>query len=135
MYFARASFAPLRALAYRWRYGFLTICRNLSGVSPAIRGTRAMQVLEITETNLPMLLRFEDKNSMRFGIETRLPFLDYRLVEFTLGLPTRVKLTKWPLRVAMQNLLSENICRRKDKIGFRGPRSNYGSGGIYRPCR
>ena len=84
-----------------------------------------MQVLEITETNLPMLLRFEDKNSMRFGIETRLPFLDYRFVEFALGLSTRVKLnsgwTKWPLRAAMQNLLPANICWRKDKIGFAAP--------------
>jgi len=84
-----------------------------------------MQALEITETNLPMLLRFEDKNSMRFGIETRLPFLDYRLVEFALGLPTRIKLnggwTKWPLRFAMQNVLPADICWRKDKIGFAAP--------------
>ena len=41
------------------------------------KDAREMQVLEITETNLPMLLRFEDKNSMRFGIEKRVPFLDY----------------------------------------------------------
>ena len=54
-----------------------------------------MQVLEITETNLPMLLRFEDKNSMRFGIETRLPFLDYRFVELALGLSTRSKAEPW----------------------------------------
>ncbi len=128
MYFFGASFAPLRALAYRWRYSFLNrpyLPESLRRFARHTRDARAMQVLEITETNLPMLLRFEDKNSMRFGIETRLPFLDYRFVEFALGLSTRVKLnsgwTKWPLRAAMQNLLPANICWRKDKIGFAAP--------------
>jgi asparagine synthase (glutamine-hydrolysing) len=128
MYFFGASFAPLRALAYRWRYSFLKqpyLPESLRRFARHTRDARAMQVLEITETNLPMLLRFEDKNSMRFGIETRLPFLDYRLVEFALGLSTRVKLnsgwTKWPLRAAMQNVLPANICWRKDKIGFAAP--------------
>jgi asparagine synthase (glutamine-hydrolysing) len=128
MYFFGASFAPLRALAYRWRYSFLKqpyLPESLRRFARHTRDARAMQVLEITETNLPMLLRFEDKNSMRFGIETRLPFLDYRLVEFALGLSTRVKLnsgwTKWPLRAAMQSVLPANICWRKDKIGFAAP--------------
>ena len=128
MYFAGASLASLRALAYRWRYGFMKkpfLPKALWRFGRHTRDAGAMQVLEITETNLPMLLRFEDKNSMRFGIETRLPFLDYRLVEFALGLSTRVKLnngwTKWPLRVAMQNVLPAAICWRKDKIGFAAP--------------
>jgi asparagine synthase (glutamine-hydrolysing) len=128
MYFFGASFAPLRALAYRWRYSFLkrpNLPESLRRFARHTRDARAMQALEITETNLPMLLRFEDKNSMRFGIETRLPFLDYRLVEFALGLPTRIKLnggwTKWPLRFAMQNVLPADICWRKDKIGFAAP--------------
>ena len=36
---------------------------------------------------LPSLLRYEDRNSMAYGIESRLPFLDYRLVEYCLNLP------------------------------------------------
>ena len=128
MFLIGASLATIRGLAYRWRYSFLKnpyLPESLKRFARNTRDARAMQVLEITETNLPMLLRFEDKNSMRFGIETRLPFLDYRLVEFALALPARVKLnagwTKWPLRVAMQNILPQEICWRKDKIGFGAP--------------
>jgi len=128
MYFVGASSAGVRATFYRWRYSFLRNPELPEALHRFARNTRdapAMQVLEITETNLPMLLRFEDKNSMHFGIETRLPFLDYRFVEFALGLSTAVKLnhgwTKWPLRIAMQNVLPSTICWRKDKIGFAAP--------------
>jgi len=122
------GFAGLREAAYRWQYGFLKKLRlpaPLGRFAGSIWNPQAMQILEITESNLPMLLRFEDKNSMRFGIETRLPFLDYRFVEFALSLPTRIKLnhgwSKWPLRVAMQSELPPSICWRKDKIGFAAP--------------
>ena len=127
-YLLGVGFAGLREAVYRWQYGFLRTAalpaplRRLAG---SIRNPQAMQILEITESNLPMLLRFEDKNSMRFGIETRLPFLDYRFVEFALSLPTRIKLnhgwSKWPLRAAMQNELPPSISWRKDKIGFAAP--------------
>jgi asparagine synthase (glutamine-hydrolysing) len=128
MYLLGAGSAGIRAAFYRWRYSFLKkpeLPESLRRFARSTRDAQAMQVLEITETNLPMLLRFEDKNSMHFGIETRLPFLDYRFVEFALGLSTRAKLnrgwTKWPLRAAMQNILPDNISWRKDKIGFAAP--------------
>jgi asparagine synthase (glutamine-hydrolysing) len=128
MYLFGASSARLRGAFYRRRYAFLRnpdLPEALRRFARNTRDAQEMQVLEITETNLPMLLRFEDKNSMRFGIETRLPFLDYRLVEFALSLPTRIKLnkgwTKWPLRAAMQDLLPSSISWRRDKIGFAAP--------------
>ncbi|MBR0801702.1 asparagine synthase (glutamine-hydrolyzing) [Bradyrhizobium jicamae] len=128
MYLFGASSAGIRETAYRWRYGFLNRPRLPEALRRFAHHTRdalAMQILEITESNLPALLRFEDKNSMRFGIETRLPFLDYRFVEFALSLPVRVKLkrgwTKWPLRAAMQDDLPATISWRKDKIGFAAP--------------
>ena len=43
-----------------------------------------LQKSEITDYQLPHLLRYEDKNSMYHSIETRLPFLDYKLLEFNL---------------------------------------------------
>ncbi len=128
MYLFGASSAALRAAFYRWQYAFLKrpdLPECLRRFARETRDAQQMQVLEITETNLPMLLRFEDKNSMRFGIETRLPFLDYRFVEFALSLPTGIKLnhgwTKWPLRAAMQEALPASISWRKDKIGFAAP--------------
>ncbi|MHC2461138.1 asparagine synthase (glutamine-hydrolyzing) [Bradyrhizobium embrapense] len=128
MYLFGASSAGLRAAYYRLRYAFLRnpdLPEPLRRFASKTRDAQAMQVLEITETNLPMLLRFEDKNSMRFGIETRLPFLDYRFVEFALALPTRIKLNKgwpkWPLRAAMSDLLPASISWRRDKIGFAAP--------------
>lgn len=76
----------------------------------------------VNSINLPMLLRFEDRNSMAHSIESRTPFLDYRLVEFTLGLPSHYKIssgeTKSILREALKENLPPLIKNRKDKISF-----------------
>lgn len=128
MYLLGVGSARARQAAYRLRYRFLRRARlpeALVRFSANARDWAAMQHQEITETNLPMLLRFEDKNSMRFGVEARLPFLDYRLVEFALGLPLAVKLregwTKWPLRAAMSDTLPDTIAWRRNKFGFNAP--------------
>ena len=72
--------------------------------------------------NMPMLLRYEDRNSMAHSIESRLPFLDYRLVEFAQSLPDYCKInqgkTKAVLRNAMKSVLPKQIQNRMDKIGF-----------------
>ncbi|MBK8451895.1 MAG: asparagine synthase (glutamine-hydrolyzing) [Thiofilum sp.] len=84
-----------------------------------------LQKIDITTTNLPMLLRFEDKNSMHFGIETRLPFLDYRLVELALSLPANIKInegwTKWPIRKIAEKYLPHETAWRRNKLGFAAP--------------
>lgn len=76
-------------------------------------------------TVLPSLLHYEDRNSMAFSLETRLPFLDYRLIEFTFSLPVEQKIregvTKVILRNAMRGVLPEPIRTRKDKMGFVTP--------------
>lgn len=75
--------------------------------------------------SLGQLLRYEDRNSMAFSIEARVPFLDYRLVELTFSLPASFKIrhgwTKWLLRQATQGILPEEIRWRRDKIGFATP--------------
>ena len=62
---------------------------------------------------------------MAFSLETRLPFLDYRLVEFVFGLPVdqkiRAGVTKIILRNAMKGVLPEEIRGRMDKMGFMTP--------------
>jgi asparagine synthase (glutamine-hydrolysing) len=74
------------------------------------------------ETILPSLLHYEDRNSMAFSLEARLPFLDYRLVEFAFSLPAEQKIrrgvSKVVLRNSMRRILPEAIRTRKDKIGF-----------------
>jgi asparagine synthase (glutamine-hydrolysing) len=84
-----------------------------------------LQIFEISVLQLPHLLRYEDRNSMRHSIETRLPFLDYRLVEFAISLPTTLKIkdgwTKFILRKAIEDLLPPNIVWRKNKFGFEAP--------------
>ena len=90
----------------------------------AFKSVKSLQQFEI-EFHLPHLLRYEDKNSMRHAIETRLPFLDYRVVEACLSMPSQFKIhngwTKYVLRLAVENILPKNIVWRKNKIGFEAP--------------
>jgi asparagine synthase (glutamine-hydrolysing) len=71
---------------------------------------------------LPGILRQVDRNSMAFSIEARLPFLDYRLVEYTFNLPTEQRfhegIAKVVYRRAMQGTLPEAVRRRLTKLGF-----------------
>jgi len=80
-------------------------------------------------TELAVLLRYEDRNSMAFSVEARVPFLDYRLVEFAFSLPSAYKIhdgwTKWILREAMKCVLPEDIRWRQDKLGFPTPQQHW----------
>ena len=82
-------------------------------------------LLEHVFTNLTNLLHYEDRNSMRFSIESRLPFLDYRLVEFAFSLNHNYKIrgsrTKWLLYNVAKNVLPKDVLHRKDKMGFTTP--------------
>ena len=79
----------------------------------------------LTYERLPSLLRFEDRNSMAFSIESRLPFLDYRLVEFCFSLPPEQKIRngigKIVLRNALKKILPQAVGERIKKIGFSTP--------------
>ena len=82
---------------------------------------------DITRDSIPALLHYEDRNSMAFSIEARVPLLDYRLVEFALGLPGEVKIkgatTKHFMRQALKNVLPEAVRSRTDKMGYPTPLS------------
>jgi asparagine synthase (glutamine-hydrolysing) len=83
------------------------------------------QIYEITNLQLPHLLRYEDRNSMRNSIESRVPFLDYRIVEAGISFPLKHKIfngwTKYILRKSMDNILPKEITWRKSKLGFNAP--------------
>jgi asparagine synthase (glutamine-hydrolysing) len=80
---------------------------------------------ELTKTRLPALLRYEDRLSMAFSIESRVPFLDHRLVELAFALPDQAKFSrgwsKYALRYALDGLLPPNVVWRRDKKGFPTP--------------
>jgi asparagine synthase (glutamine-hydrolysing) len=77
-----------------------------------------------TKTYLQELLMKQDQMSMSASIESRVPFLDHKLVEFTSRLPRRLKLrgwtTKYVLRRSMRGVLPEAILDRP-KMGFPVP--------------
>jgi asparagine synthase (glutamine-hydrolysing) len=79
-------------------------------------------VADITQFNLPQLLRHLDRNAMHWSIETRVPFLDHRLVEFSCSLPENWKIhqgySKYILRQAMQEDLPAAIVWNRNKLGF-----------------
>lgn len=86
---------------------------------------KKLQEFELLETNLQALLRYEDKNSMRHGIETRLPFIDYNSVESALSLKLEEKIsngwTKFELRRICEKNINKRIAWRKNKLGFNAP--------------
>ncbi len=85
--------------------------------------------LDETQYNLPQLLRYEDRNSMGFSVEARVPFTDYRLVEYVLNIPFCYKIhngwTKYILRRAVEDFVPSKIVWRKDKIGFQTPEKKW----------
>ena len=81
------------------------------------------------EYKLEHLLKWNDRNSMAFSIESRTPFLDYRLVEYSLSMePNQIirdGVTKYMLRESMKGILPEEIRTRQDKIGFETPQDEW----------
>jgi len=77
---------------------------------------------ELFEEQLPWLLRDEDHNSMSHSVETRLPFLDYRLVEYGLSLDPIEMLkngwSKYPLRKASSDRIPQQIAWNRWKFPF-----------------
>ena len=81
------------------------------------------------EYKLEHLLKWEDLNSMRFSIESRVPFLDYRVVEQTLSLTNdnyiKKGVTKHILRESIKSIVPEKIRMRYDKVGFSTPEDEW----------
>lgn len=81
------------------------------------------------EYKLEHLLKWNDRNSMAFSIESRTPFMDYRLVEYTLSVNSSAIInkgfTKSILRNALTGILPEKIRLRTDKVGFATPQDEW----------
>jgi asparagine synthase (glutamine-hydrolysing) len=84
----------------------------------------------MTLSVLPMLLRYEDRNSMASSRESRVPFLTPKIATFVMSLPEshfffRNGITKAVFRTAMRGIVPDALLKRKVKLGFNTPQSNW----------
>ena len=85
---------------------------------------------ELTTGRIRRLLRYEDRNSMAFSVESRVPFLTIELIEFLLSLPSHYLVsstaeTKSVFRAAMRGIVPDEILDRHDKVGFETPQQKW----------
>ncbi|MGE4130478.1 MAG: asparagine synthase (glutamine-hydrolyzing) [Bdellovibrionales bacterium] len=80
------------------------------------------QIADVGFASLLTLLRYEDRNSMGHSVETRMPFLDYRVMELGSALPYQLKLHhgygKWILRVIADRQIPRKIAWQRSKKAF-----------------
>lgn len=103
--------------------------RDVFNVMVAASGLDTNRLSNLWNISLPSLLRYEDKNSMAFSVEARLPFLDHRLVEFIFSIPYDYLIkngwTKFVLRESMKDRIPEDIRMRKGKLAFSVPQKKW----------
>ena len=148
--FALTLLPTVFAERWRWRQSWQSRHRylNSAGLPMALRlpeseiaigyspsqPLRDRQILDVTLASLPTLLRFEDNNSMGNSIESRLPFVDYRVMECGIALPDALKLRggygKWIVRRAMAGRIPESIRMARYKKGFDVQEHRWIDGGL-----
>jgi asparagine synthase (glutamine-hydrolysing) len=99
---------------------------------PRGHGRKALRAAlsDAVGTVLTGLLRYEDRNSMHFSIESRVPFLTPQIAEFIFSLPESYIVsdsgeTKSVFRAAMRGIVPDAILDRRDKIGFATPEAQW----------
>ena len=108
------------------------VARHQSSViADKLYGANTMQEMLIGhfEYKLEHLLKWGDRSSMAFSMETRQPFLDKDLVEYSLKIEDGAKIhngyTKYILREVMQGIMPEPVRKRVDKKGFAVPQDEW----------
>ncbi len=90
---------------------------------------KGMSKSQLFFTSLPKLLHHQDRDSMAHSVESRAPFVDYRLVEFVYALPSQYKVnnavTKYILRESLKEVIPSKIGNRFDKLGFATPQGRW----------
>lgn len=105
--------------------------RGVTSYAPSpVEDLRAQLRRDTTSGNLRELLRYEDRNSMRFSLESRVPFLTPALAEFVSSLPAHYLIdaggtTKSVFRAAMKGIVPQPILDRRDKIGYATPEKRW----------
>lgn len=120
------------ALRFKWLQRFANYILKASGrnLQPGVPINKRFAI--DMQAGLTNLLHYLDRTSMYFSLESRLPFLDYRLVEKILNIPATYKYhdgwTKYIARKAMDKKLPDSIVWRKDKMGWPIPENLWFTG-------
>jgi asparagine synthase (glutamine-hydrolysing) len=110
---------------------FINTYKNDNSIAGNLYGSDSLKgaLLDHFEYKLEHLLKWEDRNSMWFSLEARVPFLDYRLVEKVMvtsgDMIIKKGMTKYILRESMKGILPEKIRSRRDKMGFETPQDEW----------
>jgi asparagine synthase (glutamine-hydrolysing) len=104
----------------------LQVPRQRPEVNGAGRRVMAELALALSRRGLPGLLRHGDRNSMRFSVESRVPFLTIDMVDLLLSMPENYLIsnqgeTKHVFRAALRGIVPDDVLDRRDKIGFETP--------------
>ncbi|MFO0582482.1 MAG: asparagine synthase (glutamine-hydrolyzing) [Anaeromyxobacter sp.] len=95
------------------------------GRPPAATLLRVIQLDDLTVDTLPQLLRMEDRSSMAYSLEARVPLLDHRLVQRGISLPDHLKVnrgwSKYAVRCATEGVVPDSVRWRTTKLGFAAP--------------
>lgn len=124
--FARKNLLRKRLYFIKQEYMNILFSKNIKYIKQS-KDILTLQVEELTDSQLPHLLRYEDRNSMHFSIEARCPYVDHVYVEKALQLPYESKIaggwTKICLRRMAEKFVPKSIAWRKNKFGFEAPES------------
>ena len=102
-------------------------CRNREELHTLLypRSLSELQKTELTATQLPHIVRFDDRLYMSSSLESRIPFMDYRFVELACKIPPAMKIrngyTKNIMRELFHSRMPEAVTWRTNKMGFNAP--------------
>lgn len=125
-------------LGHWYNSDFLDHYESPIGLGDACTLTKTLQNA-VERDPLPLYLRVEDRLSMAHSVESRLPFLDYRLISLLGNTPDNWKLrgewNKYILRQAMRDRIPDSVCNRVDKMGFPTTEQKWMAGVFYEPMQ
>lgn len=109
---------------YSFKLGLKKIDNRLLKYTFKIDKLSDYLIEDFNNLTLPIFLKADDGNSMAHSVETRLPFMDYRIVNFGFSIPENFKINngwnKYFLRSSLKKI-NDEIKWRKDKKGFTSP--------------
>lgn len=134
-----SAFMPNRLKMFLKRklgYGYAELPFSEQVIEQAVRGREIYRVsspreysLDHMKYSMSSLLHYEDRNSMAHSIESRVPFLDYRLAQSIYSMPVHYKIrkgmTKSVMRDALDGILPDKIRNRVSKLGFVTPEEKW----------